>query len=723
MNTPVLKLDRRTFLKGSAMAAGGLVLGFYLPDTNEVEAQSNPSPTRMNAWIQIGADESVTMTIHKPEFGQGSVTALSMLLAEELECDWKKVKTEFADTIDPVYMMGAPIQGVYGSTAIRTGWEPLRRAGAIACQMLLEAAAARWSVPVSDLRAENGTILNTKTNARLTYGSVAEAASKLDIMPRAYPKDPATFKLIGKSIPRLDTPDKVNGKTIFGIDVRLPGMLYASLERCPVSGGKVKSFDATAAKAVPGFREAVQISNGVAVIADNTWAAFQARKALKIEWDEGVNATASTASLKQMFAQMGEKPGTEARKTGDAQAAIAAAAKKIEAVYEVPYLSHAPMEPMNCVAVWSPNECEIWSGIQMMNISRNIAAKAAGLPVEKVRVHTQYLGGGFGRRGRQDFVKEAVEIARTVSGGIPIKLTWTREDDMMHDGYRPMSRVQFTGALDADGWPTAWMVRVIAPSFTGMRNGVDNSAVNGVSNVPYDIPNIYSEYHAPYVTPDVLNEFVPNGFGIPVDYWRAPGANANSYYTESFIDELAAAGGKDPVEFRRKLLGKNPRLTAALDLTAEKAGWGKPLPAGRFQGVAVGGNSASFSAQICEISIERGKVKVHRYVTAVDCGQVINPRGAIQQVESGIVYALAQALRNTITIDKGRVQQTNFHQYEPIRMDEMPKIEVYLMPSTNPPGGLGEHCNPHAVPALTNAIFKATGRRVRELPLRLSGLA
>jgi isoquinoline 1-oxidoreductase beta subunit len=557
----------------------------------------------------------------------------------------------------------------------------------------------------------------------LTYGSVAEAASKLDIMPRAYPKDPTTFKLIGKSIPRLDTPDKVNGKMVFGIDVTLPGMLYASLERCPVSGGKVKSFDASAAKAVPGFREAVQISNGVAVIAENTWSAFQARKALKIEWDEGPNATASTASLKQMFAQMGQKPGTEARKTGDAQAAIAAAAKKVEAVYEGPYLSHAPMEPMNCVAVWSPNECEIWSGIQMMNISRNIAAKAAGLPVEKVRVHTQYMGGGFGRRGRQDFVKEAVEIAKTVSGGIPIKLTWTREDDMMHDGYRPMSRVQFTGALDADGWPTAWMVRVIAPSFTGMRNGVDNSAVGGVANIPYDIPNIFADYHAPYVTADVLNEFVPNGFGIPVDYWRAPGANANSYYTESFIDELAAAGGKDPVEFRRKLLGKNPRLVAALDLVAEKAGWGKPLPAGRFQGVAVGGNSASFSAQICEISIERGKVKVHRYVTAVDCGQVINPRGAVQQVESGIVYGLAQALRNTITIDKGRVQQTNFHQYEPIRMDEMPKIEVHLMPNTNAPGGLGEHSNPHAVPALTNAIFRATGRRLRELPIRLSGLA
>jgi isoquinoline 1-oxidoreductase subunit beta len=724
MSTPIVRLDRRTFLKGSAMAAGGLVLGFYLPDTNEAEAQSTSStPVKMNAWIQIGADDTVTMTIHKPEFGQGSVTALSMLLAEELECDWKKVKTQFADTIDPVYQMGAPIQGVYGSTAIRTGWDPLRKAGAMACQMLLEAAAARWNVPVADLRAENGTILNTKTNARLNYGAVAEAASKLDIMPRAYLKDPTTFKLIGKSIPRLDTPDKVSGKTIFGIDVRLPGMLYASLERCAVSGGKVKSFDDTAARAIPGFRYAVAISNGVAAVADNTWSALQCRRALKIEWDEGPNATASTASLKQMFAQLGAKPGAEARKTGDAQAAIAAAAKKIEAVYEVPYLSHAPMEPMNCVAVWSPNECQIWSGIQMMNISRNIAAKAAGLPPEKVQVHTQYLGGGFGRRGRQDFVQEAVEIAKAVSGGIPIKLTWTREDDMMHDGYRPMSRVQFTAALDAEGWPTAWMVRVISPSFTGMRNGVDNSAVGGVANIPYEIPNIYADYHAPYVTPDVLNDFRPSGFGIPVDYWRAPGANANSYYTESFIDELAVASGKDPIQFRKRLLSKNPRMLAALDLTAEKAGWGKPLPAGRFQGVAAGGNSGSVSAQIAEISIERGKVKVHRIVTAVDCGQIINPRGAIQQVESGIIYGLAQVLRNTITIEKGRVQQTNFHQYEPLRMDEVPKIEVYLMPNTNNPSGLGEHSNPHTVPAVTNAIFKATGRRIRELPVRLAGLA
>jgi isoquinoline 1-oxidoreductase subunit beta len=725
MSTPVMKLDRRNFLKGSAVVAGGLVLGFYLPDSNEAEAQSTSSsaPVRMNAFIQIAPDDTVTMTIHKPEFGQGTVTSLSMLLAEELECDWKKVKTQFADTIDPMYMMGAPIQGVYGSTAIRTSWDPLRRAGAIACQMLLEAAAARWGVQAADCRAENGTIVNMKTNARVTYGSVAEAASKLDITPRAYLKDPTTFKLIGKTIPRLDTPDKVNGKTTFGIDVKLPGMLYASLERCPVSGGKVKSFDATAAMAVPGFRYAVAISNGVAAVADNTWAALQCRKALKIEWDEGVNATASTASLKQMFGDLSEKPGAEARKTGDVQAAIAAGAKKIEAVYEVPFLAHATMEPMNCTAVWSPNECQIWAGMQMQNISRNIAAKAAGLPVEKVLIHTQYMGGGFGRRGRQDFVQEAVEIAKAVSGGIPIKLTWTREDDMQHDGFRPMSRVKFTAALDTNGSPTAWMVRVVAPSFTGMRNGVDNSAVGGVANIPYEIPNIYADYHAPYVTPDVLNDFRPVGFGIPVDYWRAPGANANAYYTESFIDELAAAAGKDPIEFRKPLLSKNPRMLATMQLAAEKAGWGKPLPAGHFQGMAIGGGSGSLSTQIAEISIEKGKVKVHRIVTAVDCGQIINPRGAVQQVESGIIYGLAQVLRGAITIDRGRVMQTNFHQYEPLRMDEVPKIEVYLMPNTNNPTGLGEHSNPHVVPAITNAVYKATGKRIRELPLRLAGLA
>jgi isoquinoline 1-oxidoreductase beta subunit len=721
MNTRIQNIDRRDFLKIGATAAGGLVIGFYLPAKNEAAAQNPPSVQTLNAFVQIGTDDMILFTIHKPEFGQGTVTSLSMLLAEELECDWKKVKTQFADKIDPVY--GSPIQGVYGSTAIRTSWEPLRKAGATACEMLLQAAANKWGIPKSQCRAQNGLITNLATNERVSFGSVAEAASKLEIPRQASMKDPTNFHLIGTSVPRLDTPDKISGKTTFGIDVRMPGMLYASLERCPVSGGKVKSFDASATKTVPGIKQVVQISNGVAVVAENTWAANQGRKALKIDWDEGPNANASTAGLRQMFAEMAGKPGAEARKVGDAQAALSAAAKKIEAVYEVPYLSHAPMEPMNCTARVAADECEFWAGIQMQNISRNIAAKAAGLPPEKVRVNTMYLGGGFGRRGRQDFVRESVEIAKAVGGGIPVKLTWTREDDMTNDGYRPMSYVRFSGAVDADGWPTVWVARLVAPSFTGMRNGIDNSAVGGVANIPYEIPNVYVDYHAPYVTPDVLNDFRPPGFGIPVDYWRAPGANSNSYYTESFIDELAAAGGKDPIEVRKRLLSKTPRLVAVLELAAEKAGWGKPLPRGRFQGVAAGTNSGAFSAQIAEISIEKGKVTVHRVVTAVDVGQIINPRGAVQQIESGIIYGLSAALRGAITIDKGRVQQTNFHQYEPLRMNEVPKIEVYLLPNSNSPGGLGEHSNPHSVPALTNAIFKATGMRIRQLPVRAAGLA
>jgi isoquinoline 1-oxidoreductase subunit beta len=700
----IQKVDRRSFLKTTAAAAGGLMLGFYLPEGNEAVAQSVNG--KLNAYVQVGTDDSVTLFIHKAEMGQGTVTSLSMLLAEELECDWKKIRTEFPG-VDPVAF--GPMQGVFGSMSIRTSWEPLRKAGATACEMLVQAAAQKWNVPKSQCRAENNTVVNLKTNDRLSYGSLAEAASKLPVPQQNVAlKDPTQFKLVGKSQKRMDTPAKVSGKTTFGIDVKVPGMLYAALQRCAVFGGKVKSFDASKAKAVPGVKQVVQVSNGVAVLADNTWAAMEGRKVLTVEWEEGALAATSSATIRKTFADLVEKPGAVARKEGDAAAALSGAARKIEAVYEVPYLSHAPMEPLNAVAHVRPDGCDVWSGMQIQSVARQTAAAASGLPADKVQIHTVYLGGGFGRRGGADFIGEAVEISK--AAGVPVKLQWTREDDLQHDTYRPASYTKFTSALDANGQPTVWNVRVACPSFAGLRNGVDRTGVEGIAEIRYTIPNILVEYHPPDV-------------GIPTSYWRSVGYSHNTFFTESFMDELAVAAKQDPVEFRRKLLAKAPRMLAVLELAAEKAGWSKPLPAGRYRGISVVDNLGSFNAQVAEISIEKGKVRVHRVVCAVDCGQVVNPAIVVQQIESGIVYGLSAALRGEITIDRGRVQQTNFNNYEPLRIDEMPVIETHIVQNTNPPGGIGEASTPAIAPAVTNAIFRATGKRIRKLPIRPEDLA
>ena len=700
----IQKLDRRSFLKTSAAATGGLILGFYLPEHNQLQAQS--AAGKLNAYVRIGTDDSVTLYIHKAEMGQGTVTSLSMLLAEELECDWKKIRTEFPG-VDPVAF--GPMQGVFGSMSVRTSWEPLRKAGATAAEMLVQAAAQKWNVPKSQCRAENNSVVNLTTKERLSYGSLAEAASKLPVPQQGVAlKDPTQFKLVGKSQKRMETPAKVTGKTTFGIDVKVPGMLYATLQRSPVFGGKVKTFDAAKAKAVPGVKQVVQISNGVAVLADNTWAAMEGRKALVVQWDEGPLATTTSGTIRKVFADMAEKPGAVARKEGDVGAALSAAPQKIEAVYEVPYLSHAPMEPLNAVAHVRADGCDVWSGMQIQSIARETAAKAAGLPPEKVQINTVYLGGGFGRRGGADFIAEAVEISK--AAGVPVKLQWTRDDDLQHDTYRPASYTKFTSALDANGMPTVWNARVVCPSFAGLRNGVDRTGVEGIAEIRYAIPNILVEYHPPDV-------------GIPTSYWRSVGYSHNTFFTESFLDELAVAGKQDPVAFRRKLLAKAPRMLGVLELAAEKAGWDKPLPSGRYRGISVVDNLGSFNAQVAEVSLEKGKVRVQRVVCAVDCGYVVNPAIVVQQIESGIVYGLSAALRGEITIDRGRVQQTNFNNYEPLRIDEMPVIETYIVPSTNPPGGIGEASTPAIAPAVTNAIFRATGKRIRKLPIKPEDLA
>jgi isoquinoline 1-oxidoreductase subunit beta len=686
---------RRSFIKAASGAAGGLLLGFYLPHRGEavVEAQFGPGAgtgaITPNAFVRIGADDVVTLIVHKPENGQGTETSIAMLLAEELECDWSKVKTEFAP-VDPA-LYGGPLQGTFGS---------------MAREMLVQAAAARWGVEPSRCRAENGSVINLATNARLSYGSLAEAAAKLPVPSNVSLKDPAQFRVIGKPTRRLDTPAKVTGRATYGIDVTLPDMLYAIVARCPVFGGKLATFDATKAKAVAGVTHVVEIPQGVAVVARNTWAAMQGRLALQVEWDEGPNASLSTSGIRELFANLTQKAGASAERHGDGEAALTTAVKRIDAVYEAPYLAHARMEPFACVAHVRGDSCEVWVGTQIPGQAHSTAVRASGLPAANVRVHTTYMGGSFGSRGGGAFVAEAVEIAKRI--GVPVNLTYSRDDELQHDLYRPASTVRLAAGLGADGWPSVWTARIACPTWMGLRNGVARESVEGIA--PYDIPHVQVEYHDP-------------GIGIPTGYWRSVGLSQNAFFAESFVDELAAVAGKDPIELRRRLFAKSPRLVAVLDIAAERAGWGKPLPAGRFRGVAAVAGFGSFNAQIAEVSVSQGKLTVHRVVCVVDCGRVVNPNGVIQQMEGGLVYGLSAALRGNITIDRGRVQQTNFHQYEPLRMNEMPVVDVHIVPSTNAPGGIGEVATPAIAPAVANAIFSATGKRIRRLPISLESLA
>jgi isoquinoline 1-oxidoreductase beta subunit len=692
-------VNRRNFLRAGATAAGGLLIGFYLPERTPAAAAA-PAGIKLNAWVRVGADDTVTLYIHKAEMGQGTVTSLSMLLAEELECDWSRIRTEFPG-VDRAY--GA-MQGVVGSQSIRTSYVSLRQAGASAREMLVQAAAQKWGVDRSACRAEKSTVVNAAGNARLSYGSLAEAAGKLPVPASVALKDPSQFKIVGKSTKRLDTPGKVDGSTTFGIDVRLPDMLYAVIQRCPVFGGKVAGFDDTKAKATPGVKSVVKISNGVAVIAENTWAAMEGRRKLEIQWDEGKVAAYSTPGITQSFADAVAQGGAPpARTVGDAAAALAGASRKLDAVYQTPYLAHAPMEPLNCTAWVRADGAEVWASTQMQSGARQIAAQKSGLPPESVEVHTAYMGGGFGRRGGVDYIGEAVEVAKTVN--LPVKLTWSREDDLQHDTYRPASYCRFTGGIDADGWPVAWTAGIACTAFGG-----GNTATEGVRDVAYTLPNFLVNYHN--VDP-----------GVPVSYWRSVGYSQNTFFAESFLDEMAHAGGKDPVELRRRLLAQAPRLLAALELAAEKAGWGKPLPAGRGRGVAVANNIGSNTVEIAEVSVEKGKVKVHRVVCAVDCGVVVNPAGVAQQIASGIAFGLSAALKSGITVRNGRVEQTNFHQYDVVRIDEMPPVEVHIVPSQAAPGGIGEASTPGIAPAVCNAIFAATGKRIRQLPIRPEDLA
>ncbi len=711
----IVNASRRDFLKKSATGTFGLVIGFYLPGNSDAALAAAPAagPFAPNAWVRVASDNTVTLVIDRSEMGQGVVTSLSMLLAEELEADWKRIRTEFAPA-DPVYnnpLIGMQLTG--GSSSVRGGWQPLRKAGAAAREMLITAAAETWGVDRAICRAENNAVIHAPSGRRLTYGALAEKAAGVPV-PKDVPlKDSKDFRLIGKRTLRLDTPEKVDGRAQFGIDVRLPGMLHAVVARCPVFGGKVSSFDASKAKAVRGVRHVVPISSGIAVVAGTTWEAMEGRRALQVTWDEGPNAGLDSGGISKLFAERAQQAGVVARKEGDAAAGLAGAAKKLEAVYEVPFLAHATMEPMNCTAHVRADGCDVWVPTQFQTFTQTVAAKITGLPLKSIQVHTTYLGGGFGRRSELDFVAEAVEVSKAI--GAPAQVTWSREDDMQHDFYRPATYNRLAAGLDAQGLPVAWTHRIVGPSIMSrvfpnfVKNGLDGTSVEGAANLPYAIPNILVDY--------VLTE-TP----IPVGFWRSVGNSQNAFITECFFDELAAAGGHDPYELRRRMLSKSPRHLGVLELAAAKAGWGTPLSPGRHRGIAVVASFGSYIAQVAEVSVAKGAVRVHRVVCAVDCGSVVNPDTVEAQMEGGIVFGLTAALKGAITIGKGRVEQSNFHDYEMLRINEMPVVEVHIVPSKEAPGGIGETGTPPIAPAVANAVAAATGMRIRRLPIRAEDL-
>lgn len=708
-------LDRRSFLRNTAAGGAGLVIGLYLPGKYEALAGVPPKDASLNAWIEIAPDDSVTIVIDKSEMGQGISTALCMVLADELDLDWKRIRTVFAPAAPQYFNPIFGLQGTGGSTSVRASWEPLSKAGAAAREMLVSAAATKWSVDPSTCRTENGAVVSS-TGKRAGYGSLAADAAKLPVPATPKRKDPKDYKFIGKPTRRIDSPEKVNGKAQFGIDVRRPGMLHAAVARCPVFGGKVKSFDDAKAKAVPGVKQVVPISSGVAVVASNTWAALQGRNALTIVWDEGLNAQNSEDAIWKLYRDTASKSGAIARKDGDAAAALSSSAKKIEATYEVPFLAHATMEPMNCTADVRADGCDVIAPTQFQTFVQFTAAKITGLKPEQIRVQTTYLGGGFGRRAEQDFIAEAVELSKAMHA--PVQVTWSREDDMQHDFYRPAVLVKLEAGFDAQGTPVAWKNRIVAPSimsrfFPGsVKDGVDESAVEGITTLKYGVPNFFVDY-------------VMLDPGVPVGFWRSVGNSHNGYIAECFVDEMAHAAGKDPVEFRRALLAKDRRWLGVLNLAAEKAQWGKSLPTGHYRGVAVVESFGSYVAEVAEISLDRKakSLKVNRVVAAVDCGRYVNPETIKAQVEGSIIYGLSAALKGKITIAKGRVEQSNFNDYELLRLNETPVTEVYIVPSNDGPGGVGEPGTPPIAPAVCNAIFSATGRPIRRLPIRPEDLA
>ncbi len=739
---PVASTSRRSFLKVGAAAGGGLVASFAWPAFVQAADTPKPPPGPVpaeaavgkaaakateasagfapNAFISIDRQGVVSFVMHKVEMGQGTFTSLPMLIAEELEVDVDKVKLIQAPPDGQRYsdpLLGGQVTG--GSTSIRSGYVPLRTAGATVRTMLVGAAAQTWGVDPATCSASDGAVSHKASGRKLGYGQLVDKAAAMPVPTDVKLKDAKDFRLIGKAHHRLDGAGKVDGSAIFGIDVQVKGMRVATVAASPVLGGKLATTDDAKAMAVKGVRQIVKIDGAVAVVGDHMWAAKQGLAALAPTWTDGANAGVSSAELNKQMAAASMSPGAVARSDGNAAATIAASSNKIEAVYELPFLAHAPMEPINITVDLKKDDCQIWCGTQVPTFAQGAAAKIAGLPLDKVTIHNQLIGGGFGRRLEVDSVVQAMLFAKQIDG--PVKFVWSREEDIQHDMYRPYYYDRLSASLDDKGQPTAWTHRVTGSSIMSrfappaVVNGVDSDAVEGAKDLPYAIPNVHVDYvrHEPQ--------------GIPTAFWRGVGPTHNIFVVESFMDELAAKAGKDPVQYRLDLLTKTPRERAVLKLAAEKAGWGSPLKpvAGSKvgRGISVQFAFGSYMSQVVEVAVDKeGAISVQRVVCAVDCGQVVNPDTVQAQLQGGIIFGISAALYGEITYDRGRVVQSNFHDYRVLRMNEAPAIEIHVVASTEAPGGLGEPGTSALAPALANAVFAATGRRVRKLPISPGGL-
>jgi isoquinoline 1-oxidoreductase beta subunit len=711
-------LDRRAFLTITAAAGGGLLAGTYLGSSLHASLGAADGSFEPNIWVRIDADDTVCVMLTQLEMGQGVMTAMPMLVAEELDVDWNTIATEWVGA-DSRYGAGFGGQQLTaGSNSIRAYWRPLREAGAAARLVLVAAAAAEWDVAAEDCSTDKGRVRHEPTGRSLRYGALVDRAAQLPVPTEVTLKEPGSFTLLGQEVARLDIPEKVDGRAVFGIDIQRPDMLVARVLRCPVFGGTVASYDATRATAITGVREVVPVSAGLAVVADNYWAASRGLQALAddVTWDEGPLADLTTAEISRRFQEKAEGPGAPARNDGDADAALGSAPTTLERVFEVPYLAHATMEPMNCTAHVQADRCDVWAPTQGQTPTHRAAVAASGLPPDQIFVHPTYMGGGFGRRGEADFVTDAVEASKAV--GRPVKVIWSREDDMQHDYYRPYTYVRMWAALDADGTPVAWKQRLVQPSLLARNRpgalagtrGIDFISVDGAANLPYDIPNVRVEY----------TEFDP---GIPFGFWRSVGASVNGYVVEAFFDEVAAAGGKDPYELRRHLLRNHPRHKAVLELAADKHGWSTPTPQGRARGIAILECFGTIVAIVAEVSVSstttsEPAVHVHRMTCAVDAGWTVHPDTIRGQMEGGMLYGLTAALKSEITIHNGRVAQSNFHDYPMVRINEAPEIAVHIVPSTEDPGGVGEPSTAVLAGALVNAVAAATGKRIYRMPIR-----